>query len=276
MKRIMIFSVAASIALILTAWGSNNSSASSAISQNAGWATDTIVVEIPEGIDAQGEGYALKTATPAGNTLYFNWINDDQELQFAEYKEEKPGNLIIPQCVNFEGKTFTVTSIDEYAFSDVKHLRSVIIPTSVTEIKQWAFSNCHGLRELIVAEGNPVYDSREGCDAVIETKTGKLIAGSLGTVIPSGVVRIANGAFSGLTDLTKINIPQNVSYIEDNAFSGCVSLSFIECSAVFPPKCEEYSFVDVPLDCHVVVPHGSKGDYKRAPVWRYFKNIEDR
>ena len=45
-----------------------------------------------------------------------------------------------------------------------------------------------GLEEkIVVEEGNPKYDSREGCNAIIETATNKLICGCKSTVIPASV-----------------------------------------------------------------------------------------
>ena len=75
------------------------------------------------------------------------------------------------------------------------------------------------MKELTVAQGNRIYDSREGCNAIIETATDKIIAGCVNTVIPESVKIIGEGAFKGLGTLTELIIPASVTVIEDYAFS---------------------------------------------------------
>ena len=153
-----------------------------------------------------------------------------------------------------------VTAIGDYAFFDCTSLTSVEIPSSVTEIGNSVFEGCSSLTSIVVEEGNSVYDSREGCNAIIETATNKLIRGCNSTIIPSSVTEIGRSAFYGCTSLTSIVvkegnsvfdsregcnaiietatntlikgsnstiIPSNVTKIGKNAFSGCVSLTSV-------------------------------------------------
>ena len=83
------------------------------------------------------------------------------------------------------------------------------------------------MASITVEEGNTVYDSREGCNAIIEKSSNTLIAGCKNTIIPNSVTSIGFLAFSGRTGLTSITIPNSVTSIGDNAFSGCSSLSSI-------------------------------------------------
>lgn len=75
--------------------------------------------------------------------------------------------------------------------------------------------------------GNPKYDSRNNCNAIIETKTNTLISGCKTSVIPSNVVAIGNHAFGGCTGLTSLVIPNNVTTIGECAFQGCTGLTSI-------------------------------------------------
>lgn len=79
-----------------------------------------------------------------------------------------------------------LATIDGAAFSNCVSLKSVTIPAGVTNIGEGAFSGCSGLTSLKVSEDNAVYDSREKCNAIMESATGKLIAGCENTVIPEG------------------------------------------------------------------------------------------
>ena len=120
----------------------------------------------------------------------------------------------------------TVTSIGNYAFDDCYGLTSVFIPKSVTSIGSGAFRECRGLISFKVENGNTKYDSRENCNAIIETTTNTLIAGCENTVIPNTVTVIGDYAFEGC-GLTSINIPSSVTAIGSEAFAYCLSLTSV-------------------------------------------------
>lgn len=109
----------------------------------------------------------------------------------------------------------SVTSIGYYAFYNCSSLTSVTIPNSVTSIGQSAFYDCSGLTSLKVEEGNPKYDSRNNCNAIIESSTNTLIAGCKTTTIPNSVTYIGDNAFYDCNSLTSISIPNSVESIGD-------------------------------------------------------------
>ena len=119
-----------------------------------------------------------------------------------------------------------VTLIDIAMFSGCYGLSSVHIPSSVTEIGRWAFEVCN-LANITVDSDNPVYDSRDNCNAIIETATNILTQGSSNTVIPNTVVAIGLEAFEGCVDLTSITIPSSVTHIAYRAFDDCTGLTSI-------------------------------------------------
>jgi len=79
----------------------------------------------------------------------------------------------------------------------------------------------------VVESGNPRYDSRNNCNAIIETATNTLIAGCKNTTIPNSVTKIGPCAFFGCDGLTSIDIPNSVISIGDNAFAYCTGLTSI-------------------------------------------------
>ena len=122
---------------------------------------------------------------------------------------------------------FTVTSIGDNAFMRCCSLKAITIPKSVTEIRQFTFAYCPNLTSIKVESGNTKYDSRNNCNAIIETNTNTLVQGCSSTIIPSSVTSIGNYAFYGCTNLTSITIPESVTKIDNGAFSGCSSLTTI-------------------------------------------------
>ncbi len=122
----------------------------------------------------------------------------------------------------------SVTSIGGSAFERCSGLTSVTIPNSVTYIEQNAFYNCSGLTSIVVDKNNTVYDSREDCNAIINTATNTLVTGCVNTIIPNSVTYIEQNAFYGCSSLTSVTIPNSVKNIEEYAFSGCRGLTSID------------------------------------------------
>ena len=118
-----------------------------------------------------------------------------------------------------------VSSLEDYAFKDCSGLKSLIIPKGLTSISHISFDGCSGLSSIIVESGNSTYDSRNNCNAIIKTSSNYLIRGCNNTIIPNGVTRIDNSAFSGCNDLQSISIPNSVISIDSRAFKGCSSLT---------------------------------------------------
>ena len=134
------------------------------------------------------------------------------------------------ELVQGSGASFipsSVTSIGDFAFEG-SSLASVEIPSSVLSIGDGAFSRCSSLASIDVDAANPVYDSREGCNAIIRTKDNRLVSGCKNAFIPSSVTSIGDSAFEGCSSLASVEIPSSVTSIGDSAFYCCSSLASVE------------------------------------------------
>jgi len=134
-----------------------------------------------------------------------------------------PSYLFIPSSVRY---------ISDGAFCDCVNLKTVIlnegldsigyafwgcgitdihIPSSVRHIEEMgAFENCMSLKEITVGADNPVYDSRGGCNAIIDTKKEYMFITCQGTEFPD--------------DVKRIKITNNVSKVKIGRKSQCKSL----------------------------------------------------
>jgi len=121
-----------------------------------------------------------------------------------------------------------VTWISIDAFRSCDKITSVFIPKSVARIDTQNFGFCDSLTSIVVDTDNPVFDSRNNCNAIIVTATNTLIHGCNGTMIPDGIEVIAEGAFVGCYHLQSLRIPASIKYLEPRFFDVCPNLSSIE------------------------------------------------
>lgn len=202
-------------------------------------------------------------------------------------------NTIIPNSVTVIGeKAFRAGAITSIvipnsvkeirigAFTQCYKLTSISIPSSVEYIETRSdgfmggtFSDCYNLEQITVESDNPVYDSRNNCNAIIESSTNTLIVGCKNTLIPNTVNTIGFASFDGCTELSTILIPKSVTYIDDRAYSWCTNVDSVITKGENPANLGNNSvFFNVPCTT-LIVPCGCVSAYENSEWQWYFPNI---
>ena len=132
------------------------------------------------------------------------------------------GDVVIPETVEIDGKTFTVTELAKQAFmsSSLKGttITSVVLPGTVTIIGEKAFNSCTELKSVNIPEGVTELGTNmfNKCEA-LET-----------IVLPSTLETLGNNAFKGCKELTEISLPENLTSIGLNCFQNCSKLASVQ------------------------------------------------
>ncbi len=168
----------------------------------------------------------LDTKVTSGSG-YFSMNTFEAEIQTKDvFDFDKKYSLSLPNTISLDNVQYPIRYIGE-AFAGWTGLVSIEIPNSVIRIGEFGFSDCIGLEHISVQSGNPVFDSRENCNAIILTNTNELVSGCKNTIIPNSVTSIGVWAFHGCMGLSSISIPNSVTIIGDYAFYKCTELASI-------------------------------------------------
>lgn len=211
-------------------WAANKKELEEAVKMYGDKAEAPFVVRIPDGV-SEIENRAFEEDESVGIILIPDTVTKIGAFAFMECPNLH--NVVIPESVN---------EIDGCAFWKCPKIRNIFIPKSVTKIGGYSITT--SAKTIKVDPENPVYDSRNDCNAIIETKTNTLINGCCGTIIPDSVTKIEEYAFHFCSQLPynfkipnsvreigphafdccnlgSLRIPDSISTIEDEVFTGC-------------------------------------------------------
>lgn len=173
--------------------------------------------------------YDIAVENVDGITIFYNYINDGKELEVNSFKPgyEDSISLRIPELVTYMDRSRKVTSIGRGAFENCSNLYSVSIPNSINCIGEYAFDGCSGLKKVIIGDiatwcgisfnSNPLnYAQHLYSDENTEITE---------LVIPNSVTCIGDNSFSGCAGIKSITIPSSVNSIGNYSFKGCTGLT---------------------------------------------------
>lgn len=108
----------------------------------------------------------------------------------------------------------TVTSYKNFCFYGLEY-DEFKISSSISNIGPLAFDNCD-IKNISVDENNPIFDSRDNCNGIVNTSTNELIYAASNIVIPNTVTSLGARCFSVSSD--EIVIPSSVEKIGGECF----------------------------------------------------------
>ena len=184
----------------------------------------------------EAQGFHCRVIDPEARTVAITYKGENEEEFIYEYGD---GVVEIPATITYRNQTFRVTSIDSGAFDNPETIK-IILPDGLETIESKAFYNCRitgtivipksvkqigsmgyegnvFIDSILVDKDNRMYDSRDNCNAIVETVTNTLLTACQNTVIPASVTGLGNYAYM-LYQKPKLVIPTNVVRIGDGCF----------------------------------------------------------
>jgi hypothetical protein len=117
----------------------------------------------------------------------------------------------------------TLKTLGKGAFYNCPSLTDLYIPSNLESIYTGCFDNCV-FNTIKVSPNNTVFDSRNNCNAIIESSSNTIIKGSNNTIIPNTITTISDRAFHNCKGITSLTIPDSVTSIGEGAFAVCSNL----------------------------------------------------
>ena len=231
---------------------------------------------------------------------------DDMTVEVTESPYGYAGDVVIPAEVTYDGGTYSVTTIGDWAFYDYDALISVSMP-EVTTIGDRAFESCDALTSVSMPEATTIgFGAFDSCSALTSVSMPEVTTigdvafyycSALTSVSMPEATTIGGGAFyycSALTSvsmpevttigiwafyfcsaLTSLDIPASVTTIGNSAFEGCSGLTSVYCHWEQPLECAPNFYETVLENTTLYVPTGTIDAYRSVDPWRWFINIEE-
>ena len=231
------------------------------------------------------------------------WVTSTAGWGLAEDETNTySGDIVIPSTIIYNDKEYPVMGIYSKAFHrctinsltlsegvkyiptfnrgscfDNTYIKAIHLPSTFTVEKTEAFLNevngyrffygCINLETIEVAAENPEFDSRDNCNALIETATNTLWDGCKTTIIPSSVETIGAMAFAG-SDIEKCIISEGVKKIEGNVFYDCSKLVSVDIPSsvnviigtLLFQNCRSLTSIKIPQTALIRSAEGYEGD----------------
>jgi hypothetical protein len=221
---------------------------------------------------------AQETATIGGLTYT---LATDGTASVASYQSATlEGVITVPATIAYNGKTYNVTALANYCFTNCSSLTNITLPNSITRIGYCCFVNCSNLTSATLPNGI----------TTLEDYTFYKCSSLSSITLPNSITKIGFGCFFNCSSLTSITLPSSIislgfSTISDReyyvntecggTFWGCNSLSKVTCqwNNLDNISIREGIFSDTLPEAILYVPKGTVDLYKKTSPWSGFGQV---
>lgn len=219
-----------------------------------------LVLLLSFGYSQKAMAYSFAAVNDNGDTIYYNLISDSTvAVTYEGYYDNRlfyhgkcytSEHIVIPQTVTYNEKTYTATTIRNFAFFYSRML-TITLPPTITSIEEQAFLDCHKLYSINFAPNSTT-------EMKIAGRTFDHCRKLEYINFPDYVTSIGNDAFI-YTGLKTVILGRSISYIGDFAFPSPLAI----CHSLIPPVAGLYSLGNP--STKIIVPCESVEAYRSAP-----------
>ena len=171
----------------------------------------------------------------SGN-LYYNITSENTvAVTYQEYMSTTNYQGIttatIPETVTYNGTTYFVTSIGDYAFNYCLGLTSFTIPENITYLGDRVFEGCSSITSITWNARN-CQDRWSDIDDYPQLPFYGIYSQISSFTFGETVNSIPSDLCYGMSNLSNITIPENVKHIGGGVFSGCSGLTSVTWNAI--------------------------------------------
>lgn len=202
------------------------------------------------------------------STLRYYLLGGDSVEVCGKEQWERKGSINVPATIIWRNKKYRIVRLKECAFENYWYVDSVFLPTSIKEIPPTCFRCCSNLKYVYMPSVTKIE-----AGSFYRTDIEKL-------VIPRQITYIGSYAFCECRDLKYIEFPDTELTLQDNAFNG----ARIDSVKVKYPHPIAFNWKSIWLDqgsnypkrqITLLCPKGTAGEYRNDDNWQYFRTFAE-
>lgn len=209
-------------------------------------------------VEVDGICYGFMGSRRAYVTHHGEWAGNG--VQGQTYS----GDLVIPEQISYNGRTYTVFSVDENAFAGSENLTSVSLPSTVRALSSCAFLGCTNLRQVTLPKGLLAISNCAflGCSSLQQV------------TLPRHAEKVDSFTFYCCSSMTSVVLPHRIRTVRHGALEHLPAMTHLYSFASTPPVAEQKAFTLADQKhCTLHVPAESLSEYQNSPVWSDFYQI---
>lgn len=131
--------------------------------------------------------------------LSYTAVSDSTAMITFDNSYEELTSVIVPQSINYDGKTYIVTQIDASCFQRCEKIKTITLPSTIIEIGKSAFSGCYALESVNLEDTRITEMPRSGFSACRKLQS---------ITIPATLTSMYRNPFVQNLELKSINVEE--------------------------------------------------------------------